>query len=180
MANVFTRHKTTTIVIATLVVIFLLLFFLARFVYVTGLWADSWLNLQVKVYEWVNPPGNAESKIYVSNVLIFSDMESTMRLLIADIPTDIDKSMLGDATIKISRQAFWPSFFNISGHNYILYEETTNESGEYRNRNLSVGGGHSYYEFEISKPGYKSVMVRNEPSGDIHYNIIAILVKNNK
>ena len=130
---------------------------------------DGYIQVYGKVYEWINAPADATSKIYIGSKQKSEKFYS--RSIMDEIPTEISKMPLEGANVMVTGMA---------GPSSINFNMTTNTTGEYHDGDMVSGGAKATPVVEISKYGYLGVTGRLYHGGVSTHEIVAILVKENE
>ena len=153
--------KSFTIIVLIAATLFML-------VLVTG--CEDFVRLEGRVYEWLNAPENASSKIYIETT---SFPIIGIANMVEELNIDITKVALEDAVVR-------------------LVEKKGAEIGEdkvkYYEANSDINGDFDYFSptaptqdrlmIRVSKPGYYEVKEEvSFSSPGTHYTIVALLVR---
>lgn len=137
-------------------------------VLVTG--CEPFIRLEGKVFEWVNAPENASSKI---------DIETTsypiigITNMIDRLSKDIAKAPLEDAVVKVEEK----KEMEINGDKGKYYEVNSDINGDFEYFSSTVPVQNQLI-IKVSKPGYYEVAEEvTFSSRGTHYTIVALLVR---
>jgi hypothetical protein len=135
--------------------------------------SDGFLGIKGRVYEWINAPAEATSKIYIEEVGKASEIEPTLEKMQENIAGDISILPGGYARIDIGLK----SSIEEGGGDYI-WKTRSDSEGNIGDGWITAPGGKKLL-VRVRKLGYMEVIGEVEQSGASNLVIIAILVKNN-
>ena len=137
---------------------------------------DSGIFVKGKVYEWINAPEDATSKIFIVSPGTYDDMIHELEILAENIKNDMTVIPVKDASIKIGEERD----FKYSDHcRGCVIKEESDENGDFYGEG-TLPGFKFKFQVKITHPDYI------EAAGDIEHGdyfdhaIVAVLVKNNQ
>ena len=131
---------------------------------------DSAIYVQGKVYEWIDAPENATSRIYIVSVIKYYDAIQELEKLIENINKDMTVVPVKDASIKIGEE----KEFRNSDCRSCVIKETSDENGDFEG--IEPLPAFTFeYQVRVTCPGYVDVAGELENGEKTNHVIVAVL-----
>ena len=133
---------------------------------------DSFIGVKGKVYEWIDAPEDATSKIYIVSVDTQEEYIQELESLIENINEDMTVVPIKDASVKIGEE----KDFQYTDCRSCVIKEISDENGDFN----GIGDLPAFnftFQVRVTCPGYVEAIGEFEHGEKLSHLIVAVLVR---